>query len=159
MGLEIEKKFLVGGAPPFSLADWEKQEIRQGYLAVMADGTEVRIRQKGENCFQTIKKGKGEERLETEIIISSEQFAALWPLTEGCRVRKTRYRIFAGKECWELDVFHDELEGLRLVEVEFPSRERSRAFVPPAWFGREVTADQRYKNQQLAVQGRPEVGG
>lgn len=51
--------------------------------------------------------------------------------------------------CVELDVFLGKLEGLLVAEVEFDSPEASKAFVPPAWFGREVTDDRRYANAAL----------
>ena len=33
--------------------------------------------------------------------------------------------------------------------------EASEEFDPPAWLGREVTGDERFANQRLALQGRP----
>ena len=46
--------------------------------------------------------------------------------------------------------FHGVHEGLRLVEVEFPSVEAADAFVAPAWFGDDVSGDPRYRNSYLA---------
>ena len=45
--------------------------------------------------------------------------------------------------------------GLPDVEVEFGSERDAAAFVPPPWFDREVTDDDRYANRSLAVNGRP----
>jgi CYTH domain-containing protein len=53
-------------------------------------------------------------------------------------------------------VYSGALTGLMVAEVEFPSEEAARAFVPPAWFGREVTNDSRYKNRRLATEGLPD---
>jgi CYTH domain-containing protein len=50
------------------------------------------------------------------------------------------------------------MEGLVLAEVEFPSREKSEEFEPPDWFGKEVTEDIRYKNQNLAQKDVPKDG-
>jgi len=36
------------------------------------------------------------------------------------------------------------------VEVEFDSEPDARLFVPPSWFGQEVTGDPRYQNAALA---------
>jgi adenylate cyclase len=55
----------------------------------------------------------------------------------------------------ELDVYGGDLEGLVVAEVEFASEEDADAFDPPAWLGREVTDDPRYKNQRLARDGAP----
>ena len=38
-----------------------------------------------------------------------------------------------------------------LVEVEFNSLEEAEAFIPPAWFGEEVTGNKQYSNAQLAL--------
>jgi adenylate cyclase len=43
-----------------------------------------------------------------------------------------------------------------LGEVEFESEDASAAFDPPAWLATEVTGDQRYANESLAVRGAPE---
>ena len=51
----------------------------------------------------------------------------------------------------ELDIFLGEYEGLKLAEVEFPSEEAALAFVPPEWFGREVTFTGEYQNSRLAL--------
>ena len=50
----------------------------------------------------------------------------------------------------ELDVFHDDYEGLLLVEVEFDSIEQANAFVAPEWFGEDVTSSGKYQNSVLS---------
>ncbi|MFP5578860.1 MAG: hypothetical protein ACLGIZ_11590 [Acidimicrobiia bacterium] len=50
-------------------------------------------------------------------------------------------------------MFAGDLAGLVLVEVEFDSDEAMAAFVPPTWFGAEVSGDDRYSNASLATQG------
>lgn len=148
--LEIERKFLVDELP--DLGDRVKcEDILQGYLAVAEDGTEVRLRRKGSRCFQTIKGSGDMVRTEYEIALTPEQFAALWPATEGMRVEKTRYEIGYQGQTIELDVYHGELEGLRTAEIEFKSVTESTAFEVPNWFGMEVTCDHRYKNKYLAL--------
>ena len=51
------------------------------------------------------------------------------------------------------------LEGLMTVEVEFRSEEdyhKFKASSVPEWFGKEVTGDARYINQNLAMNGLPD---
>ncbi len=60
-----------------------------------------------------------------------------------------------GAHVVELDVFAGDLDGLVMAEVEFTSTEEMTAFVPPVWFGREVTDDGRYTNASLALHGLP----
>ena len=155
MGIEIERKFVVKQVP----ADLNKLTgaiIRQGYIIASEDGIEMRIRQKGDCYYQTIKTGTGLTRTEVEIKLSQDQFERMWPYTEGQRVNKTRYTLPVGDHTAELDLFEGDLDGLILVEVEFDSVEVSEGFVPPVWFGRDVTEDDRYKNKQLAVFGIPQ---
>jgi adenylate cyclase len=150
--VEVERKFLVPEAPP--LEGEPASEIEQGYLAAGERG-EVRLRSRGDDRLLTVKRGTGLAREEEEIELGTDDFDRLWPLTEGQRLRKRRYAIDHGEHCIELDVYEGELDGLMLAEVEFPSEEAARAFEPPDWFGDEVTGDEAYLNETLAVQGSP----
>ena len=154
-GLEIERKWLVSEPPAAALAV-AGEVIDQGYLAIAADGTEVRLRRRDQRCFLTVKSPGGLVRGEREVDISAEQFAALWPATEGRRVAKARRVLHAGDGIRiELDVYAGALTGLLVAEVEFADAEAANSFEAPAWFGREVTGEARYKNQRLAVCGLP----
>lgn len=54
-----------------------------------------------------------------------------------------------------VDEFSGALAGLFLCEVEFSDEAQAGAFVPPQWFGADVTEDGRYKNKSLAENGIP----
>jgi adenylate cyclase len=155
VGVEIERKFLVPEAPEH-LDVYPSADIEQGYLAITDDDAEVRVRRYGADAFLTIKSGSGSVRVEEEIEIDERRFRSLWPLTEGRRIEKTRYRIpAASRATIELDVYRGELEGLMTAEVEFDSAEAAGAFAPPAWLGRDITDDPAYKNRRLATHGLP----
>ncbi|HEY7621818.1 MAG TPA: CYTH domain-containing protein [Solirubrobacteraceae bacterium] len=154
--IEIERKFVVD-EPPADLDRWPSTAIEQGYIAVADDGTEVRVRRRAGEAVLTVKSGSGRTRVEEEIEITPERFERLWPLTARRRVEKTRYDIPAdGELTIELDVYDGALAGLVVAEVEFASENDADAFVVPDWFGPEVTDDERYKNQRLARDGRPQ---
>lgn len=146
---EIERKFLVTTFPDGEL---HAVSLHQGYLTTPTDSAELRLRQQGTEYFMTLKSEGGLSRQEYEIQIDVTQFEMLWPATEGRRVEKTRY---SGKlpdgQLFELDVFAGYLSPLMLVEVEFLSEDAAQAFIPPPWFGEEVTEDKRYKNKALAL--------
>jgi adenylate cyclase len=153
--VEIERKYLVGDPP--DLGSNEQVEIEQGYLA-LADqegGVEVRLRRKADELLLTIKSGTGRTRVEEEIAMDRERFEALWPLTEGRRVAKTRHLIPNGDLEIELDVYAGELDGLLVAEVEFPDEGSAEAFEAPDWFGEEVTGERTYLNETLATEGIP----
>jgi adenylate cyclase len=151
---EIERKFIIRSTP-FLLNKYPFENIRQGYLVTSVEGSEVRVRQKGDQFFLTVKKGVGLERQETEISISEAQFEKLYQATAGERVEKKRYVIQDKDFVIELDIFEGNLKGLIVAEVEFKSVDESKAYRPPAWFDREVTEDKKYKNQNLAKHGLP----
>ncbi|RWR09489.1 CYTH domain-containing protein [Paenirhodobacter populi] len=147
--LEIERKFLVKTAPP--LGKLKAVPVRQGYLTSAGDTVEIRVRQMGAAWFLTLKSGGTLTRAEYEVPIDRAQFDTLWPATEGRRIEKTRHtgRLDSG-ELFELDLFAGAHAGLMLVEVEFPTTAAAQGFVPPDWFGADVTGDGRYKNKALA---------
>ena len=155
-GVEIERKYLVDELP----ADLERHRadpIEQGYLAIGDDGVEVRLRRRAGRALLTIKSGPGHVRVEEEMAIDERRFEALWALTEGRRVVKTRHLVpLESGAVVELDVYAGALEGLLTAEIEFPSLAASEAFSPPAWLGRDITDDARYANQSLALRGVPE---
>lgn len=153
-GTEIERKFLLDGMPDDAGAA-TRTSLRQGYLALDGD-VEVRLRQAGERCTLTVKGGRGLVRLEEELDLDAPRFEALWPLTEGRRLEKTRYALpLAGGLLCELDEYHGPLAGLLVAEVEFPSPAAAAAFAPPSWLRREVTGDDRYANRTLALADGP----
>ena len=133
--------------------------VRQGYLTSAEDTVEIRLRQKGEAYFMTLKSGDGLQRSEYEIMIDRLQFDVLWPETDGRRVEKTRYLGRLGDQrVFELDIFSGNLAPLTMVEVEFTSVEAAAEFVPHAWFGMDVTDAKHFKNRVLAMSGLPVVG-
>lgn len=154
MADEIERKFLVSNLPP-GIDAYPHNNIIQGYLRISEDGSEERVRRKGTRYSHTVKSGKGLIREETEKEISEEQFDELWPNTKNKRISKIRYDIGYKGVLIELDVYSGELEGLVVAEVEFESEEDSSYFIPPKWFGEEITQDERYKNKNLALSGMP----
>ena len=151
MNLEIERKFRATHIPAEALQQATASlPILQGYLCT-SDGAEVRIRKKGEKAYLTVKKGKGIRRQEMEVLITEEQFEALWAATLGQRVEKVRHELpISDSLTAEVDVFSGENEGLFLVEIEFADEETAHAFKAPDWFGIDVTSDVAYKNASLA---------
>ena len=154
--MEIERKFLVDAVPD-DLDGGRSSSIEQGYVAIDADGSEVRIRRRDGASTLTVKSGGGLARVEEELAIDDAAFERLWPLTAGRRIEKVRHVIptdVPGVEI-ELDEYRGDLDGLLVAEVEFPGEDEAHAFTPPPWFGADVTDDRRFKNQRLAVVGRP----
>jgi CHAD domain-containing protein/CYTH domain-containing protein len=148
---EVERKFLLTGLPTLPGAE-SPVEIEQGYLPGERLIERVRrIRsEEGEELVRTVKEGSGLTRLEVEEPVSPDVFDQLWPLTEGRRLRKRRYRVPDGDLTWEIDEFLDR--DLVLAEVELAGRPVDVEV--PAWLqphvDREVTEDDAYSNVRLA---------
>lgn len=157
MTVEIERKFLVRSLPAaevLGVAD----HLRQGYLAEDG-GVSLRLRVTASAATLTVKAGSGLERTEVETVIDAEEADALWPHTVGRRVEKWRHRVtLEGGDAIvaEVDRYGGDLEGLYTVEVEFSDTDRAASFSPPAWFGPELTGDERWSNAALARNGRPD---
>ena len=104
----------------------------------------------GVELVRTVKEGSGLVRLEVEESVAPEVFEGLWPLTEGRRLRKRRYRVADGDLTWEIDRFLDR--DLVLAEIELPSAEAEAGI--PGWLRpyleREVTDDPAYTNAELS---------
>lgn len=136
MALEIEKRYLLAALPASSGNDvWHS--MRQGYLAIEV-ANEVRVREVDGQCWLTVKSGSGVVRDEVEVLISQAQFEQLWPLTAGRQLEKRRLCLpwASGTLC--IDEYVSPLNFL-LAEVEFASQAAADSFVPPDFFGPEVT--------------------
>lgn len=145
---EIERKWLLKSVPP-NLKDGER--IIQGYVTISPDGTEVRVRNKNNKYFLTIKSSGLLERNEVEIEITNNHFNNLWVFVNNKSLEKTRYKIFFQGKIIEIDIYSGKLKGLAVAEVEFNTITASKRFIPPEWFGKEVTFIKKYKNKNLAL--------
>ncbi len=148
--LEIERKFLVTEIP-FNLNDYSSFEIVQGYLSL--NNPELRIRKKNNKYYITSKNDNVLVRSEKEKEITENEFNILKDFVISNYITKTRYLINLDKLVAELDIYHNQLEGLKVVEVEFNSVEEAKKFEKPYWFGEEITNNKNYKNSYLAENG------
>ncbi len=152
---EIEKKYLIKKLP--NLENIPFKTIKQGYLNTKGEPT-LRIRQIDNEYFLTYKFTEKEKKNkdinicnEYELPITKKAFNHLQTKIDGIMIEKQRYNINIGKYTAELDVFTGKLEGLIIVETEFPSLEEANNFIKPDWFGDDVTNDKKYRNSYLAT--------
>ena len=143
--MEIERKFLI--TEKIDVSSLEYDDIVQGYISLEP---EVRARKKGEKYYLTSKSQGNLVRDEREKEISAEEYNLLMQDRNGGIVEKRRYYMPYGKHTIEIDKYCSHLAGLIVAEVEFDSEDEASAFVPPRWFGPEVTCDKRFKNKNLA---------
>lgn len=158
MAMEIERKFLLCFIPD-NLKIQERKTIYQSYLATGKE--EVRIRRvewEDKSKFYMTYKNRLNNKLgreEIEIEITENTYHQL--NNKSVPVIKDRLVIELGNGLYaEVDIFKNIGFELKTVEVEFKSYEEAEGFVPPDWFGRELTGTTEYNNQSLwmKVNGR-----
>lgn len=156
-GFEIERKFKVNPAEVPGLKTAKHKEIQQGYCG--SNEEPLRIRKIGGKYFLTKKTGSGMVRTETEEEISEKLYNIMYVHCMGRIVNKTRYYIKLkgpGKLVAEVDIYKAPLNGFAVVEVEFESVEQANKFVPPQWFGEEITNDDTLTNASISKIGTDE---
>lgn len=144
--MEIERKFLVLKLPK-NLEQYPEQYIEQAYLSTEPV---IRVRRSNDAFYLTCK-GKGLlKREEYEMPLSENEYQTLLKKAEGLVIRKKRYRIPWLEHVIELDVFEEPFAPLVVAEVEFSTENEAESFLPPDWFGAEVTYDASYSNAALS---------
>ena len=145
--MEIERKFLIPKLPD-DLDHYPFHLIEQGYLCT---DPVVRIRRQDDDYILTYK-GKGMMcREEYNLPLTRESYEHLKKKIDGNLISKKRYLIPIDQALTvELDVFFSPFESLWLAEVEFPDEASANSFLPPQWFGEDVTMDGRYHNSFLS---------
>ncbi|WP_168119694.1 CYTH domain-containing protein [Paenibacillus sp. HB172176] len=157
MAMEIERKFLLPRLPREQIEAGtvtirSQQRIEQTYLA-MDDDQEIRVRRLmdsatgSESYTHTFKKGNGMVREEVEYGISEsiyKQMTAAFGLEPLTKNRLTGDWNGIGIE---IDIY-DQID-LAVLEVEFESLDEANAFVPPEWFGEDISSQKQYSNKTV----------
>lgn len=145
--MEIERKYLLERLP--DLEKFEYHKIEQAYLCT---APVVRVRREDENYYMTYKGGGMMTREEYNLPLTKESYEHLKTKADGNVISKTRYLVPLKKEgqTAEVDVFDEPFAPLILAEVEFETEEQANTFVPPEWFGEDVTFDGRYHNSYMS---------
>lgn len=155
--LEIERKFLLAGAPDLSeIPGARAVQIEQTYLTSKDPRLEIRVRsraQDGQASYYrtekvTLAPGK---RFERERIITPSEYRHLLEAADPTRmpVKKTRYCFAANALYFELDHFHAPKE-MWLLEVELT--EDTDEVTLPGFLDveREVTGEHEFQNAEIA---------
>jgi len=157
MAIEIERKYLLKAYPDAliqegSIVVEKEQFIEQTYLALDGD-QELRVRKitdltSGQLEFShTFKKGWGIAREEVEYAISEGLYDQVVKAHGAIPLTKRRVTARWGSTIIEIDDYAQI--SLLVLEVEFPSLEAADGFVPPAWFGQDISTDKQYSNKKV----------
>lgn len=147
--MEIERKYLITKEKiPFNPAEYHCRHIEQGYLCTEPV---VRIRQDNDEYILTYKSVGMMVREEYNLPLNKTAYEHLKTKADGRIITKDRYVIpLENGLNIEMDFFAGDLSGLILAEVEFPDIESADTFIPPEWFGEDVTHSTRYHNSVLS---------
>mgnify|MGYP001147045063 CR=1 FL=1 len=150
--MEIERKFLVKQIPE-ECTSFPCRQIEQAYLNT---DPVVRVRRDNDDYYLTYK-GKGLlSREEYNLPLNKEAYRHLIQKADGIIISKKRYLIpLTDRLTIELDIFEGDLAPLKLAEVEFETKEEAESFLPPKWFGKDVTFSSDYHNSTLSRVGLP----
>ena len=125
--MEIERKFVPVKLPD-NLESYPHTRIEQGYLCT---APVVRVRRDGDSYYMTYKGAGMMVREEYNLPLTKEAYEHLIVKADGTVISKTRYRIPIGNDL------------------------TARSFIPPKWFGEDVTLDPRYHNSNMSKGIRP----
>ncbi len=145
--MEIERKYLIPHLPK-NIESYPCRHIEQGYLNT---NPVVRIRRDNDKYELTYKSSGLMSREEYNLPLDSTSYQHLTKKIDGRLIIKKRYMLpLPDGLTIELDIFEGDLAPLKLAEVEFPTEEVANAFVPPVWFGEDVTFSGKYHNSYLS---------
>lgn len=145
--IEREKVYLIKELP--DLRNIKPTKIRVGNFYNPNDHSSLRIRQKGDR-YELIKKDGIDPRSRVEHIIeiNKNEFEILWQVA-SFKYEKDEFKFpLEGNLIAEIDIYRGKLEGFVRLEVEFENDKQLDDFIPPDWFGEEVSQYQEtiYEN-------------
>ncbi len=154
--MAIARRFLIASSLTRLIRKERGSErVTEGHFPPQAERqSHVRI-EKGQ-CYLVLTSRDGEmDAAEDWTDVPRSHAEALLDVCPGTAVFE-RSRLRTGDHEALIDRFIAPAP-LDVVSVEFATRGHADAFVPPVWFGAEVTGDDSYTNRGIAISGRPDA--
>jgi len=157
MALEIERKYLLEQDIDQLIEQGviklqSKHRIEQTYIA-MDENQELRVRRlvdldNNEVTYtHTFKNGIGLAREEIEYSITATIYDQIMNAFGYVPLTKDRITAQFEEGIVEIDIY-DQVQ-FNVVEVEFQSLEEANQYIPPAWFGEEISFNKKYSNKAI----------
>lgn len=166
LNVELEKAWLIKELPA-NINKLKRSNITQAYLDDYQDesGLEfkhARIRKMDDKYTFTVKYFAGSKKETGQLIekteeITKERYIELIKQASRKVVKIRHYFPLENGLTAEIDVYQNDLAGLNVVEVEFPSLNSEKNFKEPAWFGKEVTDSQGIYPPLIAGKSMEEI--
>ncbi len=139
--IEHEKTFLLKTIP-FNLENYPSKEIKDHYFPILSEHPKLRVRKNGKNYEMTKKTLINENdcsiQKEQTIQLSKSEYQTLVDLPNKS-IHKRRYYVPYQWLTLEIDVFIWQLDGLILMDVEFPDSKTMESFPIPDFCLADIT--------------------
>lgn len=141
---EIERKWIVKTLPP--ITD-QTPLLYERHFLFNANGIEIRIQKKGD-VFEFERKVEVSDltREGQKFTISPAEFESLKKHSIGSIIRES----FVIDDI-SVKVYKGLFSGLIRAEVEFNNEHEAQEFIPPVWFGEEITHSVLGKDKKLMM--------
>jgi len=142
--IEYERTFLLKSLPE-GIENAKSVLISDVFVPDTARHPHLRLRQKDDTYVITkkvpIKEGDSSQQYEHTIELEKEEFEALAGCSKKRFVKRRYFMNLAGRPA-EVDVYHELLEGLAVVDFEFDSESEKDKFATPDFVLVDVTQDE-----------------
>lgn len=134
----MERKYILNSLP-VNIDKFEKIEIEEGFISFKP---EILIKRENNKYFFIKKINDIVEKKE----INKNCYNLLLPCIQDDLIVKTRYIIpISARLNANVDLYHNNLEGLHFLEIYFETEEEKEQFVAPKWFGTEINKNETPK--------------
>ncbi|AHB41814.1 hypothetical protein P148_SR1C00001G1035 [candidate division SR1 bacterium RAAC1_SR1_1] len=149
--IEFEKTFLLKTIP-FDLQKYPHKELVDHYIPIESEHPKLRLRKRG-NLYEITKKtlvqeGDSSVQREQTIELSKVEYEALAELPNKL-IHKIRYYVPYEEFILEIDLFQENLDGLILMDVEFPDRQTMECFTMPDFCLADITQNELFAGGML----------
>lgn len=150
--IEYEKTYLLKSLPA-GIEQANSVLIRDVYVPKIARHSQLRLRQKGDQYVITKKYpvigSDSSQQFEHTIELNKDEFEALASCSDKGFVKRRYFMELAGRPS-QIDVYHEKLEGLVLIDFEFDSAAEKDSFTMPDFVLADVTQDEAVAGGMLA---------
>lgn len=150
--IEYEKTYLLKSLP-VGIEAADSVLIRDIYIPQTSSHAHLRLRQKDDTYVITKKQpvvgSDSSKQYEYTIELEKNEFEALANCSNKSFVKRRYFMNLSGRPA-EVDIYHEMLEGLAVVDFEFDSEIEKDEFVTPDFVLADVTQDEAIAGGFLA---------
>ena len=133
---------------PDPIGEEKPTQIKTGYISRSKD-KKVVLGKRDNHHFLSITQSDGDCDGKYEISLSQKDFNTLWPSTAGYRLEKEIWMTHEKGRPVIINRFAGHLSGLLTGEVLISPDEQRETFLPPSYFGEELSFDSRFSAENL----------